>query len=76
MPDIEIPQDDPLWFKDAVIYELHVRAFGDSKLKIAVQKLMTIARNDPSVELRKMAVSYLGQSKDPDALRFLEDLLK
>jgi len=22
--------DDPLWYKDAVIYELHVRAFGDS----------------------------------------------
>jgi maltose alpha-D-glucosyltransferase / alpha-amylase len=21
---------DPLWYKDAVIYELHVRAFGDS----------------------------------------------
>src|SRR4051794_33239353 len=30
MPDIELPTDDPLWFKDAVIYELHVRAFGDS----------------------------------------------
>jgi HEAT repeat protein len=53
-----------------------LRAFGDSKLKMAVQKLMSIARNDPSVELRKMAVSYLGQSKDPDALRFLEELLK
>ncbi len=23
-------EDDPLWYKDAVIYELHVRAFGDS----------------------------------------------
>ena len=22
--------DDPLWFKDAIIYELHVRAFSDS----------------------------------------------
>ncbi len=22
--------EDPLWYKDAVIYELHVRAFGDS----------------------------------------------
>lgn len=21
--------DDPLWYKDAVIYELHVRAFSD-----------------------------------------------
>src|SRR5246127_4299108 len=23
-------QDDPLWYKDAIIYELHVRAFYDS----------------------------------------------
>ncbi|HJP90561.1 MAG TPA: HEAT repeat domain-containing protein [Pyrinomonadaceae bacterium] len=53
-----------------------LRAFGDSKQKSAVHKLMTIARNDPSVELRKAAVMYLGQSKDPEALKFLEDLLK
>ena len=53
-----------------------LRAFGDSKHKVAVRKLMTIARNDPSVEIRKTAVRYLGESKDPEALKFLEDLLK
>jgi HEAT repeat protein/outer membrane protein assembly factor BamD (BamD/ComL family) len=53
-----------------------IRAFGDSKHKVAVRKLMTIARNDPSVEMRKVAVRYLGDSKDPDALKFLEELLK
>ncbi len=53
-----------------------MRAFGDSKQKVAVRKLMTIARNDQSVELRKTAVRYLGESKDPEALKFLEDLLK
>ena len=53
-----------------------LRAFGDSKQKVAVRKLMLIARNDQSVELRKMAVRYLGESKDPEALKFLEDLLK
>ena len=53
-----------------------LRAFGDSKHKVAVRKLMTIARNDPSVEMRKVAVRYLGDSKDPDALKFLEELLK
>ncbi|HEV2854571.1 MAG TPA: maltose alpha-D-glucosyltransferase [Thermoanaerobaculia bacterium] len=26
----ERPEDDPLWYKDAVIYEVHVRAFFDS----------------------------------------------
>ena len=53
-----------------------LRAFGDSQQKSAVRKLMMIARNDPSVEMRKMAVRYLGQSKDPEAMKFLEDLLK
>ncbi len=24
------PEDDPLWYRDAIIYELHVRAFHDS----------------------------------------------
>jgi maltose alpha-D-glucosyltransferase/alpha-amylase len=28
MPDTE--HADPLWYKDAIVYELHVRAFGDS----------------------------------------------
>ncbi|MDP3017132.1 MAG: alpha-amylase family glycosyl hydrolase, partial [Deltaproteobacteria bacterium] len=23
-------EDDPLWYKDAIIYELHVKAFFDS----------------------------------------------
>jgi HEAT repeat protein len=53
-----------------------LRGFGDSKQKVAIHKLMTIARTDPSVEMRKVAVRYLGDSKDPEALKFLEDLLK
>jgi len=53
-----------------------LRGFGDSKQKSAVRKLMAIAKNDPSVELRKAAVRYLGDSKDPEALKFLEELLK
>ena len=53
-----------------------LRAFGESPQKNAVRKLMTIARNDPSVERRKLAVRYLGQSRDPEAMKFLEDLLK
>jgi tetratricopeptide (TPR) repeat protein len=53
-----------------------LRAFGESSQKSAVRKLMIIARNDQSVELRKLAVRYLGQSKDPEAMKFLEDLLK
>src|SRR6187455_3069462 len=29
MSDDQLP-DDPLWFKDAVIYEIHIRAYQDS----------------------------------------------
>jgi len=50
--------------------------FGRSPNKSGIRKLMTIARNDPSVEMRKRAVQFLGQSKDPEAMKFLEDLLK
>lgn len=53
-----------------------IRSFGDSPQKTAVRKLMAIARSDQSVELRKMAVRMLGESKDPEALKFLEELLK
>src|SRR3989338_9927046 len=27
----QFPDSDPLWYKDAVIYELHVKSFCDSK---------------------------------------------
>jgi maltose alpha-D-glucosyltransferase/alpha-amylase len=30
LDDLIVLEDDPLWYKDAVIYELHVRAFRDS----------------------------------------------
>src|SRR5437588_2991559 len=30
LPDVFQLEDDPTWYKDAVIYELHVRAFYDS----------------------------------------------
>ena len=53
-----------------------LRSFGESKHKSAVRKLMAIAKNDPSVEMRKLAVRYLGESNDPEALKFLEELLK
>jgi HEAT repeat protein len=53
-----------------------LRAFAESQQKSAVRKLMAIARNDPSVERRKLAVRFLGQSRDPEAMKFLEDLLK
>lgn len=44
--------------------------------KSAVRKLMEIARSGSSVELRKKAIFWLGQSRDPEARKFIEELLK
>ena len=51
-------------------------AFRNSDHKIALQKLMEIARSDDDLKMRMKAVSVLGHSKDPEAQQFLEDLLK
>lgn len=53
-----------------------IRTFAESEEKIAIRKLISIARSDPSLDLRKLAVRRLGESNDPEALKFLEDLLK
>ena len=44
--------------------------------KAALHKLMAIAKSDPSPEARKEAVFWLGQSRDPEAIKFIEDILK
>jgi hypothetical protein len=61
---------------NAEVKVMLIRAFGESDYKSALRKLMAIARSDQSVDLRKMAVRQLGESNDPEALKFLEDLLR
>jgi HEAT repeat protein len=41
----------------------------------ALDKLMSIARNDPDREMRKKAMFWLGQSKDPRVTAFLTDII-
>jgi tetratricopeptide (TPR) repeat protein len=41
----------------------------------AMDKLFAIARADRDPELRKKAIFWLGQSRDPRAQKFLEDLI-
>ena len=41
----------------------------------ALDKLMTIARNDPDREMRRKAMFWLGQSKDPRVTAFLADII-
>ena len=45
--------------------------------KRVTQKLIDIARNPQApLERRKRAIGWLSRSKDPEVLKFLEDLLK
>jgi len=44
--------------------------------KAALHKLMAIGKSDPSPEARKEAIFWIGQSRDPEAIKFIEDLLK
>ncbi|HEV2802665.1 MAG TPA: HEAT repeat domain-containing protein [Pyrinomonadaceae bacterium] len=53
-----------------------INALGGSKQKTALRKLMQIARTDPSLDHRRQAIQRIGDSRDPEALRFLEDILK
>ncbi len=41
----------------------------------AMDKLIEIARRDPDPELRKRALFWVGQSKDPRATQLLQDIL-
>jgi hypothetical protein len=62
--------------RDTEIKGALLRGLGDSHQKAALHKLMDVARRDQSVELRKLAIRLIGESRDPEALKFLEDLLK
>lgn len=53
-----------------------INALGESGQKTAFRKLMQIARTDASLDLRRYAIKRIGESKDPEALKFLEDILK
>ena len=41
----------------------------------AVDKLMSIAKSDPDIEMRKAAIFWLGQKNDPRVKQFLRDLI-
>lgn len=41
----------------------------------SLDKLIAIAKSDPSTEMRKEALYYVGQSKDPKALKALEEIV-
>ena len=61
---------------DESLKNTFLSAFSQSNSKEALQKLMQIAKSDSSMALRRRAVMYLGQSRDPEAAKFMEELLK
>ena len=57
--------------KEQLIFVLSQRS-RDGK---ALEKLMDIAKSDKDKEMRSKAIFWLGQSRDPRAVKFLEDLI-
>ena len=55
--------------KDVIFY------LAQNKDPKALDKLIAIAKRDPSIELRKEALFHIGQSKDPRALKALEEIV-
>lgn len=51
-------------------------ALAETEQKRALRKVMDVARRETNTELRKKAVSLLGHWEDPEAAKFLEELLK
>ena len=56
-------------------YEI-LDALGDAESIQALQKLMAVAQRDSSIRLRRRAIALLGESEDPVAFKFLEELIK
>jgi HEAT repeat protein len=57
--------------KDAIIFSLSQRQSD----KAAIDKMFDIAKNEKDPELRKKAIFWLGQSRDPRVQQYLMDLI-
>jgi tetratricopeptide (TPR) repeat protein len=53
-----------------------ITAIGKSNQKVALRKLIEIAKSDPSARLKQRAIEALAGSKDPEAMKFVEDAQK
>ncbi|MGH7694556.1 MAG: HEAT repeat domain-containing protein [Gemmatimonadaceae bacterium] len=60
---------------DSEIKEQLIFGFSQRNSREAVDKLMSIARADRDKEMRKKAIFWLGQSRDPRVLDFLAELI-
>jgi HEAT repeat protein len=60
---------------DEEIQEQVLFVYSQRREPAAVDKLMTIAKSDPNVEMRKKALFWLGQKNDPRVKQFIRDLI-
>lgn len=61
---------------DAEMREQLVFVYSQRSEREALDKMMDIARRDPDPEIRKKALFWIGQSKDPRATQLIQDILE
>jgi HEAT repeat protein len=62
-----------LEMREQVVFVLSQRGNKDSA---ALDKLLEIAKTEKNADLRKRAIFWLGQSKDPRAAKLLQELIE
>ena len=62
-------------FEEPELRKQLIFSVADMDSEAGLDLLIEIARNDPSNEMRQMAIFWLGDSGDPRALEYLEELL-
>ena len=60
---------------DADMREQLIFVYSQRHEKVMIDKLLEIAKTDRDPELRKKAIFWLGQSRDPRVQQFLLDLI-
>jgi HEAT repeat protein len=72
MPDLVALYDR---VQNREIKEHLIFVFSQRREGPAVDKLFAIAKNEPDLDLRKKAIFWIGQSRDPRAAQFLQELI-
>jgi HEAT repeat protein len=61
--------------KEREMRDQMIFVFSQRRERAALDKLIDIAKNDPDREMRRKAMFWLGQSKDPRVAAFLTDII-
>ena len=61
--------------RESELKEQMIFVLSQRRDRQALDKLMSIVRNEPDREMRRKAMFWLGQSKDPRVSAFLTDII-